>query len=457
MSGLRRATHGRPAAPVRLVHLGLGNFFRAHQAWFTEHAPDRDDWGYAAFTGRSAEIAHGLTEQEGLYTLLVREADGDRTEVISSLSAVHPGDDLAALRRYFASPDLALVTTTVTEAGYRRDDSGDLDLSDPDVAQDVRALAADPDNAVVSTTPGRLVAGLLARRAAGAGPLALVPCDNVPENGAMVQRVVRGLAQEAVPDLVDWVDTHVSVVTTMVDRITPRATAEDRAAVLAATGVDDEHCVVTEPFAEWVLAGDFPAGRPAWDQVGATVVDDVAVHERRKLWLLNGSHSLMAYGGSIRGHETVADAVADPVVRGWVEAWWDLAQRHLGLPEAEVTDYRAALLGRFANPRIRHLLAQIAADGSQKLPIRFGPVLSAEVEAGGDPAPATRAIAAWLAHLRGHGAPVTDAQADRVAALARADLHEAAATVLGWMAVPATEDLTGLVVRQLAEFEEGAS
>ena len=125
--------HGRlarhtPPPPVRMVHLGLGNFFRAHQAWFTERSQDAAEWGYAAFTGRSAEVAEALAEQQSLYTLLVREPDGDRPEVISSLSAVHPGGDLEALRGYFASPELALVTSTVTEAGYRRATGGGLDL-----------------------------------------------------------------------------------------------------------------------------------------------------------------------------------------------------------------------------------------------------------------------------------------------------------------------------------------
>ena len=131
--------------------------------------------------------------------------------------------------------------------------------------------------------------------------------------------------------------------------------------------------MLTEPFSEWVLAGEFPGGRPAWEAAGARVVDDVEPFEQRKLWLLNGSHSLLAYAGHVRGHETVAEAIADPVVRGWVEQWWDEAAAHLTLPPSDVAAYREALLERFANPRIRHLLAQIAADGSQKIPVRILP------------------------------------------------------------------------------------
>ncbi len=221
----------------------------------------------------------------------------------------------------------------------------------------------------------------------------------------MVARVVGDLAALVDDTLTTWIDANVSFVTTMVDRITPRSTDEDRAEVARQTGVDDPETVPTEPFSEWVLAGAFPAGRPAWESAGATFVDDVRPFETRKLWLLNGSHSLLAYAGSLRGHETVADAIADPVVRSWVEEWWDAAAPHLDLPAVDVSDYRQALLDRYRNPHIRHLLSQIAADGSQKVPIRAVPVIRAELDEGHVAAGATRIVAAWVAHLRGHGAP----------------------------------------------------
>lgn len=445
---LSRQHAGRPAAPVRLVHLGVGNFFRAHAAWYTEHAPDADEWGIAAFTGRSAAVADALSAQDGLYTLLVRAEDGARPEVVSSLSAVHPGDDLKALRGYLADPAVAVVTSTVTEAGYKRAANGSLDLADKDVAADIAALQADPVTGVVVTTPGRLVAGLLARRASGAGGIAIVPTDNVPDNGEMAARVVGDLAAQVDSDLAAWIPENVSFVTTMVDRITPRTTDDDRAAVRDLTGFDDAAVVPTEPFSEWVLAGDFPGGRPAWDAAGARVVDDVRPFERRKLWLLNGSHSLMAYAGSALGHETVADAIADPVVRSWVDAWWDAAGRHLDLPADDVTGYRAALLERYRNPGIRHLLAQIAADGSQKVPIRAVPVIRAELERGVAAPGATLLVAAWVAHLRGLGAPVTDARADEVTALAAGSVEEAVQRTLAWLDLD-DERLASVVAQQV--------
>jgi fructuronate reductase len=246
----------------------------------------------------------------------------------------------------------------------------------------------------------------------------------------MVARVVGELAAAADPGLAAWIARHVSFVTTMVDRITPQTTDDDRAQVQAWAGVDDPVPVVTEPYVEWVLCGEFPQGRPRWEDVGARFVDDVVPWEHRKLWLLNGSHSLMAYAGTLRGHETVQEAVSDPVVRGWVEQWWDDAARHLPLPHEEITAYRAALLERYANPRIRHLLRQIAADGSQKVPIRILPTVRADLAEGRVPAGAARVLAAWMCHLRGLGAPVADVAAEEFTALATGDLDDAAGRVL---------------------------
>ncbi len=449
---LSRTVDGRAAAPVRIVHLGLGNFFRAHAAWYTDRAPDAREWGIAAFTGRSPATAVALAEQDGLYTLLVRAPDGPMPEVVSSLSAVHAAHDLDALRSYLARPEVAVVTLTVTEAGYRRDDTGALDVPASDVASDIEALRADPSGGEVTTVPGKLVAGLLARRAAGAGPISVVPNDNVPDNGAMVARVVTDLASSVDPALPAWVEDHVSWVTTMVDRITPRTTDDDRALVLARTGVDDPQTVPTEPFSEWVLAGDFGGGRPAWDVAGARVVDDVRPFEQRKLWLLNGSHSLMAYAGSVLGHESVADAVADPRVRAWVEQWWDAAGRHVPLPADDVSAYRDALLERFSNRSIRHLLAQIAADGSQKIPIRAVPVIEAGLADGRVDPGATRLVAAWVVHLRGYGAPVTDARADEVSHLADGSVAEAVARTLEWLGM-GSADVRPTVEEQVHELE----
>lgn len=439
---LSRLTSGaRSAAPVRIVHVGVGNFFRAHQAWYTDRAPDASDWGIAAFTGRSPAVAEALRPQDGLYTLVTRAADGDRFDVVASLSAVHASDDHAAWLAYWASPDVAVVTITVTEAGYLRGADHRLDGAREDVKADIAALRADA-SAPARTTPGRIVAGLLARRSAGVGALTIVPCDNLPENGPALAAVVADLAEAVDPGLGAWIDQHIEFATTMVDRITPATTDEHRDLVLASTGLLDAAPVPTEPFSEWVIQGSFAAGRPAWDAVGARVVDDVRPFEERKLWLLNGSHTLLAYAGSIRGHEAVADAIADPVCLEWVEQWWDQASAHLALPADEVADYRAALLARYRNPSIRHALAQIAADGSQKLPVRILPTVRAERAAGRSASAGIRVLAAWIVHLRGAGSPVNDVRSGELRSLVSGTMADSADRVLAFIAPDLRDDDT---------------
>jgi fructuronate reductase len=448
----RAAGDGRPAAPVRLVHLGLGNFFRAHQAAYTADAPDAARWGIAAFAGRSAAVARHLRAQDGLYTLITRADTGDRFHVIDSLVRAHGADEHDAWLGYLAAPATAALTLTVTEAAYLRNPGSGLDLTRSDLRAELTALRTDIA-APVRTVPARLVAGLAARRRAGAGPITVIPCDNLPRNGEVVRRVVGDLASALEPGLAGWIDATVSFVSTVVDRITPRAVDQDGQAVLAATARHDACPVVTEPYREWLLAGTFPAGRPDWPSAGARIVTDAEPFERRKLWLLNGAHSLLAYAGSIRGHRTVAEAVADATCRSWVEQWWDEATPHLGLPAADTDRYRAALAARFANRAIAHPLAQIAAEGSQKLPVRILPVLRRERARGVLPLGASRVLAAWVAHLRGHGAPITDADAERITALARGPLRSAAARVLAHLDAGLGEDapLVAAVLAQAGE------
>jgi fructuronate reductase len=443
---------GRAAAPVRHVHLGLGNFFRAHQAVYTEQAPDADAWGIAAFTGRSRDLAEQMTSQDGLYTLLIQGPDGDRYDVVGSVSEALAGTDHDSWLARLGSADTGVLSLTVTEAAYCRRDGGGLDHDDPRVTSDVESLRREHGPPPV-TVPGRVVAGLEQRRRTDAGPLTVVPCDNLAGNGPAVARVVTELAERVDASLAAWVNESVSFATTVVDRITPRATEAAAASVQEHLGVRDLCPVVTEPFTEWVLSGAFPAGRPRWDQAGALFVDDVTAFEQRKLWLLNGGHSLLAYAGSIRGHTTVFEAVADDTCRDWLEQWWDEASAHLLLPADEVAGYRDALVERFANPAIRHPLAQIAADGSQKLPVRVLPILSLERAQGRVPLGATRTLAAWVLHLRGMGAPVTDAQREDLVACADGTMQEAIRRALGFLDPKLCSDevVTAAVLAQAEE------
>jgi fructuronate reductase len=419
---LSRSLPGTPAAaPVRIAHLGVGNFHRAHQAWYTAHSPDADQWGIAAFTGRGTVMADALAPQDGLYTLITRSAEGDTFELVGALSAVHAAADHDKYLDYLSRPELALVTITLTEAGYFRGVDGHLDVDAEPVRSDLDSLRSDP-RIVVASLPARLVAGLIARRAAVAGVLTVLSCDNLPDNGAVTKTVVQDLAAMVDASLPAWIESHVDFATSMVDRITPATTDEDRALVQQACGYLDACPVPTEPFSEWVVSGAFPAGRPRWEEAGATLVDKVEPFEQRKLWLLNGSHSMLAYAGSIRGHRTIDEAIADRSCRSWVEMFWDEAARHLSLPAADIAGYRAALLTRFASPRVRHQLSQIAADGSTKLAVRTLPTIRAERSAGRVPPGCATTVAAWVLHLRGLGAPIKDPGA--VAAVKAANAGE---------------------------------
>jgi len=438
------------AAPVRMVHIGVGNFHRAHQAWYTAHSPDAREWGYAAFTGRSARMVDALVPQDGLYTLITRSAEGDTFELIGTLSAVHAAAEHETYLDYLSRPEVAVVTITVTEAGYLRGADGQLDAGRDVVVADVDVLRSNPRKQVGSL-PARLVAGLLARRAAGAEALTILSCDNLPENGPVTQTVVKDLAAMVDETLPDWIDSHVDFATSMVDRITPATTDEDRALVEKECGYVDASPVPTEPFNEWVISGGFPAGRPRWEEAGAKLVDDVEPFERRKLWLLNGSHSMLAYAGSIRGYATIDDAIADSNCSSWVEAFWDEASRYLTLPASDIADYRAALRTRFSNPRVRHQLAQIAPDGSIKLPVRTLPTVRAERSAGRVPIGCATTIAAWVLHLRGLGAPIKDPGAAAAEKAANSgELREAVPAVLDVLepGLGGDRDFVDAVVRQ---------
>jgi fructuronate reductase len=409
---LNRETHPFPKAPVRIVHLGLGAFHRSHQAWYTQQASDADRWGIAAFTGRRPDAALALDGQDGLFTVVERADSGDSFAVVGSIVEAVDGADVGRLCGLLAADTTAIVTLTITEAAYALGPDGQLAVASPDVAADLAQLTTGHGN---PTTPlGRLVLALAARRAAGAGPLAVVCCDNLSNNGTVAHNAVVGMAAAWDPMLAAWIDGNISFVSTSVDRITPRTTQADIAAVQDACGYLDNSPVVAEPFANWVLSGDFPAGRPRWEDAGAVFVADIEPYENRKLWLLNGAHSLLAYGGQLRGHGTVAEALADPVCLQAIGKFWDEAEANLPAAGLQLHDYRAALLARFSNARIAHHLAQIAMDGSTKLRMRAVPVLQAERAAGRSGAAAALMIAAWM-DFTASGAAIHDPLAEGVA------------------------------------------
>ncbi|MGN6325002.1 mannitol dehydrogenase family protein [Pseudolysinimonas sp.] len=387
MTALRREG---AAPPVRIAHLGLGAFHRSHQVALTARAADAERWGFASFGGRGSATADALAAQDGLFTLVERGPERDELQVLSNLVRTGSAADDALLREIVARASTAMVTLTVTEAGYRLDRAGALDLADDAVRRDVDALR---DRRRPTTPLGRLVDAVRAGRDAGGGPIAVVPCDNLADAGRLVAGALQTLADRVDPALAAWIAVEAPVASCSVDRITPATTDDDRRLVRELTGVDDASPVVAEPFASWVIEGSFPAGRPDWGDA-VDLVDDVGPYERRKLWMLNGAHTYLALAGGLRGCSTVAEAIADRTLRRRVEELWDACARQLDLPG--LGEYRAQLLARFENARIRHELAQIRLDTELKLRMRVPPVLLAERAAGRPGTAHARVLAAWL-------------------------------------------------------------
>jgi fructuronate reductase len=402
-----RFAYDRDAQAIGIVHFGLGAFHRAHQAWYTDPAMSGGErgWAIAGVSLRSAGVAEQLIPQGGLYSLTERGGAGQVTRIVGSVCEAFVGDrDRAAIVRRLAMLECKLVSFTVTEKGYARTPGGGLDF----------ALAE------ASFYP-LLTEGLALRRDAGLPGVTLLSCDNLPDNGRQLERLVREWLAFREPDLVEWFDNECSCPNSMIDRIVPATTPADLDALQARLGLRDEGAVFAEPFSQWVIEDRFAGPRPGWDKVGAQLVADVAPYETAKLRMLNGAHSAMAYLGLERGHEFVDQAIADPMLRPVIEQLMrrEAATSFAAAPGQDLDAYADALLARFANPALKHRLAQIAMDGSQKIPQRWLTSLAAH-QARGELAEATlTALAAWLRHVRG-GPWVDDPLADELAAAWRA-------------------------------------
>lgn len=367
-ASVARPRYDRSAVRAGIVHLGLGAFHRGHQAAYTETVLAAGDlrWGITAASLRSSETRDALAPQDGLYALNIR-GETDQLAVIGSVARVLVApQDPAALLDAMCAPDIAIVSLTVTEKAYCRDPATDtLDDAHPDIAHDLAHPHA-PRSAL-----GLLTAAIARRRDEGVPPFTVLCCDNLPANGRTLHRLLTRFAHLRSPDLGDFVENEIACPDTMVDRIVPATTAEDRARVAATLGLQDAWPVIAEPFTQWVIEDRFAAGRPAWENAGALLVADVAPFEAMKLRLLNASHSALAYLGYLASAETVADAMRDPGLAGFAARLIDDAIPTLALPPGtDVAGYKRDLLARFRNPALGHRTWQIAMDGSQKLPQR---------------------------------------------------------------------------------------
>ena len=406
MPSIRRidSVYSPESVGTGIVHIGLGAFHRAHQACYVErwlNANRGGPWGICAANIRSnRQIVEQLVAQQGRYHV-VAFADRDDieiTEVRSIRQALFAGDDKSALLASLASAETRIVSLTVTEKAYCLSAAtGELDLDNNDIQHDLS------NNESPRTVPGVLAASLRLRRERSLPPFTVLCCDNMPENGVRTRQAVSTLAAQCDGALADWIRSEVPFPSTMVDRIVPAVTEPMRLEMNELIGAPDPAAVTCEAFSQWVIEDRFANGRPDWETVGVEMVSDVAPFETMKLRMLNGAHSLLAYVGLLGGKHTVNEAIADPLLHTLVQEYFAETEPSLApTPGTTPAQYAARLLERFANNALEHQLAQIAMDGSQKLPQRWLQSASLNLASGRSIRTIAIGIAAWLAHVRGH-------------------------------------------------------
>lgn len=368
---------GKVAAPAYdrskitrgIVHIGVGNFHRAHLAWYVHRLMQQggaSDWGIigASVMNHDRVMRQKLMEQDCLTTLIELDPDGSQaTEIIGPMLGYLPiEEDNASLIQAIADPRIRIVSLTITEGGYFIDpETGQLDLTHPDILHDA-------DNPTSPRTAfGAMVAALRLRREAETGPLTGLCCDNLQGNGTILRQSVVGLARLADPELAAWIDDNCSFPNSMVDCIVPATGPRERQ--LASTlGIDDAVPVTHENFRQWVMEDLFCAGRPDWDLVGAEFTDEVHKFETRKIRILNGGHQIIANIGELLGHETISESMNNPLI---LDLFQIVQKTEIlpfvpSIPDMTALDYLATIEKRFSNPAIADTVRRVAFDGSAR-------------------------------------------------------------------------------------------
>ncbi|HEV2271416.1 MAG TPA: mannitol dehydrogenase family protein [Steroidobacteraceae bacterium] len=433
---LLRPRYFRSQTRIGTVHFGPGAFHRAHQAFYFDRLLEKDATrAICAVSLKTAALRDALTPQDGLYTLVELD-EAPTLRVIGAIREVLvAAESPAAVSARLCDPDISLVTMTVTEKGYCLDGAGGLDLGHPDIAHDLSHPEA-PRSLI-----GWLVRGLELRRARGLAPYLVASCDNLSGNGPTLRRAVLAFAARRHTGLAAWIEEKARFPRTMVDSITPATDQALRERVALAAGLEDAWPVQRERFVQWVVEEVDVPGQPDWASVGITLSRDVTAYERAKLRLLNGAHSTLAYVGLLAGLQTVAQAMTQPALCAFIESMMiEDIEPTLTMPQpGALAAYRQSILRRFENPAMRHQLAQIAWDGSQKLPIRILGTVTDALRAG---RPVTRLmvpIAAWMHFIRARareGVEIVDPLSAQLAALGRAVTGEAAHDLPAFFALP---------------------
>ncbi|MCI3945423.1 D-mannonate oxidoreductase/xylulokinase [Pseudomonas syringae] len=437
-----------------IAHIGVGGFHRAHQAFYTDalmNSGEGLDWSICGVGLRPEDkaVRDALAQQDYLYTLYeLGDTPDTETRVIGSISGMLLAEDgPQALIDKLASPDIRIVSLTITEGGYCIDDSnGQFMAHLPQIQHDL----AHPDQP--KTVFGFLCAALARRRTAGAPAFTLMSCDNLPHNGAVARKALLAFAALHDADLHDWIAANVSFPNAMVDRITPMTSAAHRLQLADEKNIDDAWPVVCEPFVQWVLEDKFVNGRPAWEKVGVQFTDDVTPYEEMKIKLLNGSHLALTYLGFLKGYRFVHETMNDPLFVRYIRDYMDLdvTPQLASVPGIDLEGYKDTLIERFSNQAIADQLERVCSDGSSKFPKFTIPTINRLIVDQGNLERASLVVAAWALYLKGvdeNGVTykIPDPRAEFCQALVADD-------ALMTQRLLQVEEIFGLAIPQSAEF-----
>lgn len=398
---VRVPTYRRESCVPRIVHFGVGGFHRAHQAVYADDllGAGNGDWAIAGagVLDRDAAMRDALGSQDHLYTVVEQSPDDRSARIVGSIVEYHhaPSDPEALLSR-LQDPAVGIVSLTVTEGGYHYDFGRRALREDDPAVEDDRRGEYPP-----KTWIGYVVHALARRREAGSEPFTVMSCDNIPNNGTVARSVVLEMADETDAPLYRFIENSVAFPSTMVDRITPVTTDEERRRLREEVGIDDAWPVFCEAFRQWVVEDEFPAGRPSWEDVGVQMTHDVYPYEIAKIRLLNGAHSALSYAASLLDYERVDHAVRDADIRTLVTRYMEEVRPTVPeVPGWDLEKYCTTLVDRFGNPAIADRVARLAQHGSTKIANSVAPAAKSAVSEGRAVPAIALAIAAWIRYCR---------------------------------------------------------
>lgn len=420
---VKTPSYDRNKVKTSIVHIGVGNFHRSHEAFFTNELMERYgvlDCGICGvgLLDYDRRIYNILKDQDGLYTLVTKELDGTRSaRVIGSIVEYifAPENPIAVIEK-MANPDIKIISLTITEGGYNLNEAtGEFDFSNPVVVEDMKNPMSP------KTVFGYLAQAMKLRMQRGIGGCTIQSCDNIQGNGNVAKKSLLNYVEKAEPELVSWIEENVSFPNAMVDRITPVTVADDIAKLEEEFLIEDQWPVVCEPFIQWVIEDKFSAGRPAWEKVGAQFVDNVVPFENMKLRLLNAGHSVLGMLGALHGYKTIDEAASDEDFKVFLRAFMDHeASPTLGdLGDIDLEKYKDSLIARFQNIYIKDLISRICLESSAKFPIFVLPTIKAQLKNGGDFTRAAFVVAAWCKYNdgkdeNGNTYPIEDAMSNEL-------------------------------------------